>query len=187
MINRKIITSMLTIVMAFAVMTGGTMAYFTATADSANNTFATGTMAVSVDQSNGIQNTAITNNWQPGKDEVVRFDVVNTGSLPVNLKANVTGAWNDPNLLPTMVKATKVEYFNGTNWVTIVANDSGITGDVFYSPHGDNNALFTVNGGQRVPFRVTVVLDTTADNSYANHTFTAQLHVQAKQTNATAF
>jgi hypothetical protein len=156
------------------------MAYFTADASSNANTFQTGTMSINVDQTN-IQNTQVTTSLQPGDPQQVRFDLVNTGSLPVYLRAFATGSWNADGLDPNLVKVTDVEYYDGTTWQLIKHSNAGITGDVYYSPNGSSSGLIQVNSGQRVPFRLTVVLDTSAGNDYLNKMFSAQVHAEARQ------
>lgn len=188
MFNRHIVVSLVSIVGAIAIMTGGTMAYFTASADSNANTITTGTMELQVNQGADLfqPSTAITN-LQPGETQFVRFDVQNTGTLPVNLRAAATGSWTSrPALDATKMEVTKVEFWNGSGWQQITANDNGLTGFVYYSPDGSSNSLLTLNGGATMQFRLTVQLDPTADTNYAGQTYTTTLHVQAKQTDPLA-
>lgn len=191
MINRKIISSMFSIIMSLAIMTGGTMAYFTASASSAENQLSTGTMDVSVAQDSVNSSVRIdTTSWQPGDTVIVPFDVNNTGSLPVHLKANVTGTWGNSTLdAGNKVKVTEVDYSNdnGATWIPFAQNSNGLTGDVYFSPDGHDANLYTLNGTSTEKFRAVVLLDSSADSTYAGQTFKAILHVSAAQTNDASF
>lgn len=186
MFNRHIAVSLVSIVGAIAIMTGGTMAYFTAQADSASNQFKTGTMNVSVTQDNVVDNVRLdTDSWQPGQTITVPFSVNNTGTLPVNLKADVTGSWGNSTLdAGNVVKVTEVDYWNGSTWIPFATN---VTGEVYFSPNGLDANLMPVGGGATQQFQAKVMLDPSADSTYAGATFTATLHVTAGQTNDSSF
>ncbi len=162
---------------------GVTSAYFTDEATSAQNKFVTGTLKVSVDQSMQTINPVI-ENWAPGDIEEVRFDVVNEGSLPVNLRSFALGEWFDSSLSAEMVKVVKVEYWDGSAWQVIRQANAGIEGYVYYSPNGYNSSLFELKAGDKEEFKLSVKFDETAGNDYQNKKYKAQLTVEAKQTNA---
>lgn len=67
-----------TAVLGFGLISGGTFAYFSDTAE-ANNTFAAGTLDLSVDPEVIID----VNNLKPGGWEIRAFDIVNNGSLDI--------------------------------------------------------------------------------------------------------
>ncbi len=186
-INTRIVTSILTIGSAGALLVGATFAFFSATSTSTGNTFSTGTLNVSITDQNAdtaFQNESLGTNWQPGEERPVKFDVKNTGSLPVNIRGFATGTWGNPSLdSQNKVKVTKVERWNGSSWETLMSNPSGITGYFYYSPTGTNTSLFAVSGGSRAQLQLTVKLDETAGNDFAGKTFTASLQAEAKQVN----
>lgn len=191
MINRKIVTSTMSIITAFSLMTGATYAYFTDTQTSTNNAFAAGTLNVSITDQNadtGFINESLATNWQPGEERLVNFDVKNTGSLPVQLRGFATGAWSDAALdAQNAVKVTKVERWNGSAWEIVAANPSGLTGFFYYSNDGTDTGTFVnVASSSRAQFQLTVKLDSTAGNDFQGETFTSALTIQARQTTAGA-
>jgi hypothetical protein len=129
----------------------------------------------------------VISNWAPGEETTVRFDVQNTGTLPVNLASYAVGSWGVSGLNDNLVKVTKVEVWNGSGWQTVTANPAGISGIVYYSPDGTNSSLWEVAGGARAYVKLTVLFDSSADDSYQAQTFTAQIHVGAKQVAALTF
>ncbi|MBI2031175.1 MAG: hypothetical protein HYT08_01035 [Candidatus Levybacteria bacterium] len=189
MINKKIALSLLSIVSALAIVGGATFAYFSDTANSTNNTFTAGTLDVEITDQNAdtpFQSETIISNWAPSNQTFVNFDVKNFGSLPVNLRGFATGTWGDSGLdSQNMVKVVQVERWDGSNWVNIQSNPSGITGYFYWSPDGTNSALYTLNAGDRAQLRLTVEFDAGAGNDFQGQTFTASLQAEAKQTNDT--
>jgi predicted ribosomally synthesized peptide with SipW-like signal peptide len=160
---------------------GATVAYFSDSDESGNNTFATGTLAINVDQTTNSYTTAFTN-MAPSDVETVRFDVVNTGSLPVNIRGYAVGSWNTSGLDDTIMKVTKVEYYNG-GWQTLAGDGTyALTGEYYYSDSGTaSGTMMELAAGATENFRLTVEFDSSADNSYQGKTYTSQVHVDAKQ------
>lgn len=184
MITKKIAISLLSIVTALTLTGGATYAFFSDSATSGNNAFATGTLNINIDQSGGIfENSTPITGWQPGEERFVRFDITNDGSLPVILRAAATGTWDIGALDATKVQVVKVEFWNGSAWQQIAAAAEGLTGFVYYSPDGTNLHLFTLAGGARKEFRLTVKLDESADDAYQGRTFNASITAEARQTN----
>lgn len=182
--NKRILYSGLTILTTLSFMGAGTFAYFNDQASSQTNTFATGTLNVTVDQ-DGQSLTPVTN-WAPGETATVLFDVNNVGTLPVYLKAFATGAWVDGGDA-SLVKVTTVERWDGAAWQVVMNNPAGITGEVFYSSNGtEAGGLIALPASSTANFRLTLMLDSTADNSYQGKSFEATLTVNAKQTTAGA-
>src|SRR3989344_2122501 len=189
MINKKIALSLLSIASALVIVGGATFAFFSDTKTSTENTFAAGTLEVSITDQNAdtlFESEAIVSNWAPGDQSFVNFDVKNVGTLPVNLRGFATGTWGDSGLdSQNMVKVIQVERWDGSNWVNILSNSSGITGYFYWSPDGTNTALYTVDSGDRAQLRLTVEFDTNAGDDFQGQTFTASLQAEAKQTNDT--
>lgn len=188
MINTRIGISLMGIAVALSMAGGAAFAYFSETAQSTGNTLTTGSLDISITDQNAdteFTGESIVSNWAPGQEALVNFDVKNVGTIPVNFRGSASGTWGNPALdVQNMVKVTKVERWNGAAWETIAANNSGITGDIYYSPTGTNTALFELAPNERAQLQLTVVLDETAGNDFQTETFTATLGVDAKQTNA---
>lgn len=189
MLNKRILASGMSIATALAVMTGATFAFFSDTALSENNTFSAGTLAVSITDQNAstaFEDEALAANWAPGDDTLVNFDVLNDGTLPVNLRGFAGGTWNVPELdSQNMVRVIKVERWNGASWDTILDNPAGITG-LFYDTNDGTSGgtAFTVAPGARAQYQLTVELDEDAGNAFQGQTFTSSIQIEAKQTNA---
>ena len=187
MMNKKIALSLLSIASALVIVGGATFAFFSDTKTSTENTFAAGTLEVNITDQNAdtlFESEAIVSNWAPGDQSFVNFDVKNVGTLPVNLRGFATGTWGDSGLdSQNMVKVIQVERWDGSNWVNILSNSSGITGYFYWSPNGTNTALYTVTSGDRAQLRLTVEFDPDAGDDFQNQTFTSSLQVEAKQTN----
>ncbi len=189
-INRKIVTSVLSIGTAGALLVGATFAFFSATDTSTNNTITTGTLNLSITDQNAdtdFESEALGSNWQPGESKLVNFDVKNTGTLPINIRGFATGAWSLGSLDPqNKVKVTDVARWNGTSFVSILNVPSGITGYFYDTNDGlSTGTPFVLNTGDRAQYQLTVELDSTAGNDFQGQTFTASLQAEAKQTNAT--
>lgn len=183
MINKKIALSAFSILVSLSLMGGATYAYFTDSEISGNNTLATGTLAIGIDQSSGIyENSTVITNWQPNEQRYVRFDVVNNGTLPVHLRSYATGDWDITSFDENKVKVVLVEYWNGSDWADLVNNSTGINGLVYFSSDGTSNGtMFPLAAGDRQEFRLTVLLDPTTDNTYQGRTFNSSITVHARQ------
>lgn len=166
-----------------------TGAFFSDTETAGNNTMTAGSLDVSVSVQNepttAFTNIPLEDNWAPGEEVLVNFDVNNTGTLPLNLRGAATGTWGEPGLdSQNMVKVTKVERWEGSGWDELVSNPAGITGLFYYSPDGTNTALFEVAPGAAAQFQLTVKFDEAAGNEFESKVFTTAVQVEAKQTNA---
>jgi len=185
MFNSRILLSAASIAAAGALIIGATFAYFSDTETSAGNTFTAGTLEIDITDQNvdtPFASEAIISNWAPGETTNVNFDVKNTGSLPVYLRAAATGSWSDGGDA-TLVKVTLAEYWDGDSWETFASNSGGLTGWVYYSLNGTDSNWFTVAGnGGRAQIRLTVLFDPSANSTYEGKTFTANLTAQARQT-----
>lgn len=189
MINKKIMLSGISIVASLSLMAGATFAFFTSQANSTGNVFNAGTLSVDVVDQNAdtaFANETLDSNWAPGDQTLVNFDVRNTGNLPVHLSGAAGGTWGNPTLdVLNKVRVVRVERWNGASWETLMFNASGITGDFYYTNDGATTGTpFVVNPGERAQLQLTVEFDPTADDQFQGATFTSQIQVNAKQTNA---
>lgn len=185
-VNRKIVTSVLSIGAAGALLVGATFAFFSATDTSTGNTLTTGNLTLNIQDQNldsDFQDETLGTNWQPGEERLVNFDVKNTGSLPMNIRGFATGSWNFSPSAGDKVTVTKVEAWNGSSWSTLATGP--VTGYFYYSPTGTNTGLYIVNGGDKAQIQITVKLDESAGDEFQGKTFTAALQAEGKQTNDT--
>jgi predicted ribosomally synthesized peptide with SipW-like signal peptide len=190
-INSRILLSAASIAAAAALVIGATFAFFSDTEISTGNTLTAGTLDIEITDQNSddpFQDEILVTNWAPGEQRFVNFDVKNFGSLPVNLRGFATGTWGDPDLdSENRVKVVQVERWDGATWANVQSNPSGITGYFYWSPDGTNNALYTLNSGDRAQLRLTVEFDAGAGDNFQGEIFTASLQAEAKQTNAPSF
>ncbi|MBI4037482.1 hypothetical protein HY382_00350 [Candidatus Curtissbacteria bacterium] len=186
-LNSRILLAAASILAAAALVVGATFAFFSDTEISTGNTFTAGTLEVDITDQNAdtlFESEAIVGNWAPGDQSFVNFDVKNVGTLPVNLRGFAAGSWGTNELdSQNMVRVVQVERWDGSSWVNIQSNPSGIIGYFYWSPDGTNTALYTVNAGDRAQLRLTVEFDEDAGNDFQGQTFTSSLQVEAKQLN----
>lgn len=182
---RKILLSILTIGFVAIVAIGATVAYFSATATSTGNTFTAGTLTIGLLNQNTSDPLQFSmTNWAPGGETFVNFDVLNSGTLLVNLRGFAAGTWESPPGGSDKVKVIKVERWDSGGWQKLASNPAGITGYFYYSPDGTDASLYPVGAGGRAQMRLTVKFDSTAGNEYQDKIFTASITAEAKQTNA---
>lgn len=179
----------ISIVASLALMAGATFAFFTSQANSTGNVFNAGTLAVNVldqNQDTVFASETLASGWVPGDQTLVNFDVKNTGTVPVNFSGFAAGTWGNPTLdALNKVRVIKVERWNGSGWETLVSNPLGITGNFYYTSDGTTiGTPFVLNPGDRAQLQITVEFDPTADDQFQGATFTSQIQVNAKQTNA---
>jgi alternate signal-mediated exported protein len=91
--NRKILTSLIVIVLAIAAITGGTLAWFTDQTSTTSNTFTAGTVKIRADESANF--TAEVTNWNPGDHSEENLDIKNTGTKRLFLRVKITEEWKD--------------------------------------------------------------------------------------------
>ena len=179
----------ISIVASLTLMAGATYAFFTSQANSTGNVFNAGTLTVNILDQNAesaFVNETLASGWKPGDQTLVNFDVKNTGSVPVNFSGFATGTWGVPALdALNKVRVIKVERWNGASWDTLASNPLGIMGTFYYTSDGTTGGTaFAVNPGDKAQLQLTVEFDPTADNQFQGATFTSQIQVNAKQTNA---
>jgi len=189
MINGKIIMSGISIIASLVLLSGATLAYFTANASSEGNTFAAGEMNIDIRDQNlntAFVNELLATGWQPGDETLVEFDVRNRGTLPINLSGLATGTWGQSELdSQDKVKVVKVERWNGSSWETLKNDSGGISGVFYYTSNGNpGGTQFAVAPGERAQLRLTVKFVETAGNDFQGKTFTATIQIAGKQVGA---
>ncbi len=101
--NRKLLTSMLIIVMAIAAMAGGTLAWFTAESGPVENVFVAGTVSISADETVAPPASSL-ENWNPGDCDEKEFEIENDGTKGIYLRTYLTAKWEgvDPGEAPDL-------------------------------------------------------------------------------------
>lgn len=182
--TKRIILSLVMVALVIIATTSATVAYFSDTVTSTNNTFSTGTLDVDLYNQNTNDNLEFSlTDWAPGDETLINFDVLNSGSLPVNLRGYAVGEWNFSPSNPDKVKVIKVERYVG-GWQQLANDSNGVNGLFYYSPDGTDLSLYTINNGKRAQMRLTVQFDPTAGDEYEGKVFDVSVVVEAKQVNA---
>ncbi|GIK83966.1 MAG: hypothetical protein BroJett025_05880 [Patescibacteria group bacterium] len=172
-INTPLLIIALVSVFAFVV----TKAFFTDVNSSPENVLTSGTVSVAVNQDSVLS----VSDWRPGEQQVLEFAVENTGSMPVEIKGYLHGAWSEPNLDPEIVEIIAIERKEGENWIQVTQN-GGVIGQEFYlSADGTENSLLALEPQEVAAFRLTVQLSETAPDEYQNQTFVTSLHIAGRQ------
>lgn len=154
-----------------------TKAYFTASANSADNIFVSGDLELTMNQDSVLS----VSNWQPGEVHVMEFDLLNSGDFPINIKGYLDGLWTDAQLEPTMVEITLVERLTEYGWVDITPNNFEIGEEFFVSEDGTENSVLDVFPQQQEHLRISVKLSDSVSDEYQNQGFKSSLHMGAKQ------
>lgn len=154
-----------------------TKAYFTASADSPENIFTSGTLDLSI-----VQDSVLTvTNWKPGEEYTLEFNVENTGSLPIYLKGFLGGNWSNEALDKNVFKIVSLSQMIDGNWVNLTQNGVQIDEEFFVSADGTENTLLNLNPGEVKGLRVVVKLSENVSDEYQNQSFSTSLHMAGKQ------
>jgi spore coat-associated protein N len=187
---RKILTSLIIIVVLAASITAGAMAVFTDQQTNPDNVFTTGTVIFGIDP---ITAMFTVSNMAPGDVEYGGLQVTNDGSL--ELRYAMTTTADDTSTLDEQLDLT-IDVVTGPGVDTIWYTDDDVVGEAnIYGPDGVLSSAFfgdPAQGGQagdrtlsllaseRLRFKATLPLDT--DNSYQGTTCTVAFVFDAEQT-----
>ncbi|WP_068606804.1 TasA family protein [Paenibacillus swuensis] len=159
-LKKQLGLAMVTTALGATLVAGGSFALFTSSAQNTGNTFASGTVKVSLDKPEGTKYFDISN-IAPGDNGSTQLTVTNGGSLELryDLAQNLTGdlAW-------------------GTDGVKITIKDSA--GNVIVP--GDNNRVLAPAASEVLTVKWELPL--AADDRYQNKTAQLGLTVNAEQT-----
>lgn len=93
--KKNIIVSIMVILMAGAMITGATYAWFTDSADPIVNEFTAGTVEISAEET-VFPAQFMVENWNPGDCAEKEYTIINTGTKGVYIRAVITGSWFEP-------------------------------------------------------------------------------------------
>jgi predicted ribosomally synthesized peptide with SipW-like signal peptide len=187
---RKILTSLMIIVVLAALITAGAMAVFTDQETNPDNVFTTGTVILGIDPATAMFTVS---NMAPGDVEYGGLEVTNNGSL--ELRYAMTTTADDTSTLDEQLDLT-IDVVTGPGVDGIWYTDDDVVGAAnIYGPNGVLSSAFFGNpaqGGQagdrtlaslaseRLRFKATLPLDT--DDSYQGTTCTVAFVFDAEQT-----
>lgn len=159
----------------FAIM--ATKAYFTASADSPDNVFLSGTIGLSINQDSVLS----VSDWMPGEEHTLEFDLQNTGSVPVFVKGYLNGEWSEAELDPSVFEIVSVDLLYDGTWVPIFQDGLNLGEEFYIGADGTVNTITMLNPQEIVSYRFTTRLNNLVSDEYQNKTLTANLHMAAKQ------
>lgn len=154
-----------------------TKAYFSASANSPNNIFTSGTLEVNVDEVNSMT----VSNMRPGDSNLIEFDVQNTGTLPIQVKGFLAGEWGDQTLDSNVFEILSIQRATQEGWQLLSSQSLAVGEEFFLSNDLSENNLSLLQPGEQASLRVLLKLSDSTSDSYQNQTFSTSLHVAAKQ------
>ena len=93
--KKRILISLLTIMISGTLISGATMSWFTDATTPIVNEFTAGTVAISADET--IKPVLfMQQNWNPGDVAEKEYTITNTGTKSIYLRAVITGKWYQP-------------------------------------------------------------------------------------------
>jgi len=132
----RFLVSLLVIAMAAALIGGGTMAWFTDTAEPDDVTFTAGTVVVGLGDGGIVEAEGYTlDNWNPGDCNYIEQEIIYTGSKAAKMRVIPSASWSgDLDLSNITITFCEEEYGNsgtipadwkeGTNWRFVGSGDN---------------------------------------------------------------
>ena len=192
--KRALLSSVISLLLCFAMLMGTTFAWFTDSATSSGNIIATGTLDVELykwtgevtenrDNALGMGNSseAVFPDvlWEPGHTQVVYLSIKNNGSLALKYKVALeVKAMSTESLLDVMSFAITpdAQFGDVTSWA---GNGTYLTGT--YTEGVGNAQDVTLEPGTEHFFALSVHMDEEAGNQYMNQSITFDVLVLAAQ------
>jgi len=180
--KKKILASVLMIVVAAFLVTGATLALFTSEAEVSDNQLAAGTLELTTNNEELIPFDI--GNIHPGQElEMKDFKIKNSGSLPFYLKAVVeTEAQQGEAFLPdkidvvvTLSGANQEEHVIETTLADLI--DSDLTWQ-------ENGTPLVIEAGETVNFELTGIFNLNAGNDYQETEWAGKISVMAVQSDS---
>ena len=165
--NRRVIVSLLIILMSLTAIGGSTLAWFTASTDPIENVFTAGTVAIKADEE-VITDEVNIENWNPGDCVEKQFTITNTGTKGIKLRGKLTYAWyqkdSSGNWVPWQPTVNPVT-------VTVVDANSGWTQGEDGNWYYDERIPGTYEGADEEARTVTLTLKVCLDGAKAGNEF----------------
>jgi predicted ribosomally synthesized peptide with SipW-like signal peptide len=182
---KKILLSIMTIVLVVSAAAYGTRAYFTDTESVTGNTFSTGTIAISVggSQTGGFS----LKDMKPGYTDYINFTVNNDGSNPVNLLKKVVVSSDSAGLSTVIDYDMNVEVYTGANGSgTMLWHQMLYDKNVTFSSINDKDMFMgMVPKGGSMKVSQSYHMQELAGNTYQGQTMTFDITVTGEQLKGT--
>lgn len=173
--NKKLIIAVILVTLVFAAAGVGTMAWFTSQVTSTENTFQTGTLALSGSQGQQFASLVVSD-MQPGMPVHEGSTILrNNGTLPLKLYRINTGNIVDPDGLDEVLD---IEVFVGATSVYTGKLSQLVSGNGGYF-----NPIMNVPAGQELELKLVVTMSEDANNDYQGKELTTDFTVHAAQEN----
>lgn len=158
--KRSIWMSLAVIAVAATLIAGATTAWFTDENVASDAEFSAGTVEIAADEVEFLA-PSTHENWAPGDTTQVSWAIVNTSSLDIKVRVQLSGSWSDGLATNNVSFTTPADWtLNADGWYYLTA---------------------PLVGGADVTFTTNVTLDRTTDNSYQGKSYTLGGTVQAIQ------
>jgi hypothetical protein len=154
-----------------------TKAFFNASAESLDNIFVSGTLDLSVDQDSILS----INNWKPGEEHTMNFQIKNIGTLPVHIKGYLAGNWSNQDLDSSLFELSALKVLVNGVWQEFNTSSLGLNSEFFISNTFTDENLISIQPNEDIEVQITVKLAENVGDEYQNQTFNSSLHIAGKQ------
>jgi len=175
--KKKIIGSVVVIILMAALVGGATMAWFTNSAEGGDAVFTAGTVIVESEGATIIEPSKY-NNWNPGDTDEVMWEFVNAGTKTIKIRFNPSAIWGITDAEGNFVPSSELSSSNVTATLTQESIDAGwvIREDGIYYYNG------IINSGEKISLHLTISLDgPSTGNEYQGMNFVIAGIVEAVQ------
>lgn len=187
--KRKLIISLFTLLMLLFVMGAGTYAWFTARVESTGNTISAGTFRIGASYKNKdsyklFELSNVYPQEEPSSDNINPITVSNTGSMPVNINAQVDVSSNKSsgaeNRKEFRIDATVVIKHDGAE-NELTSGSMSMDGFKSWLEEKVKNITLNANSDDAINIGGKVWLNEGADNSYQGKTINVGVSFLAEQ------
>lgn len=117
-------------------------------------------------------------NLLPGQEKEVKWKVVNTGTVPINLKSKLQTSFENNQLSTDVIVIKNVQRKDSHDQWQEVTMGNNI---FFYSKNGTEHDLLELQPQEEIEFLTTLLLATTAGNEYQDKVIQTKFQIVAKQ------
>ena len=183
--TRKILSSVMVIALAAMLIGLGTFAYFSDTGTSTGNTFAAGTVDITLSGPLGIGSLTVPN-MAPGDSTTQTLRVNNAGSLPIYFRGYLSGYTETDAGFIDQFTVVVTQSPGGDGYY--VPDDAELYTGPLYGLYGTSGALVQnsptfppLPSGQTAVYKLVITLKSGTGNTYQGDSLTAAIVVDAIQ------